>query len=114
MVGLRHDNVDRLIGVSSSERPFYLVTERHDRGTLADCLRDGSIPPDQVEALFDVCIQAVAALVYLEAQRYVIHRAVASKNFLVASDDRLIKLTGFERARRVSDDDYLVRSVELF
>jgi len=53
-------------------------------------------------------VQAVGALAYLESQRYVIHRAVASKNFLVASDDRLIKLSGFERARRVCDDDYLV------
>jgi len=55
------------------------------------------------------CVQAVAALAYLESQRYVIHRAVATKNFLVASDDGLIKLSGFERARRVADDDYLVR-----
>jgi len=108
MVGLRHENIDRLIGVSCSERPFYLLTEHYDRGTLRDCLRDGSIPSDNVEALFDVCIQAVGALAYLEAQRYVIHRAVQSKNFLVVGDDRLVKLSGFERARRVTDDDYLV------
>jgi len=108
MIGLRHDNIGRLIGVSCRERPFYLLTEHYDRGSLRDCLRDGAIPSDNVEALFDVCIQAVAALAYLEAQRYVLHRAVASKNFVVAGDDRLIKLCGFERARRVSDDDYLV------
>jgi len=108
MAGLRHENIDRLIGVSCSERPFYVVTERYDGGTLRDSLRDATIPPDNVEALFDVCIQAVGALAYLETQRYVIHRAVASKNFLVAGEDRLIKLSGFERARRVSDDDYLV------
>ena len=109
MVGLRNENIDRLIGVSCTQRPFYLVTEHHERGSLRDCLRDGSIPSDNIEALFDVCIQAVGALAYLEAQRYVIHRAVASKNFVVASDDRLVKLSGFERARRVIDDDYLVR-----
>jgi len=50
----------------------------------------------------------VSALSYLSSQRYVIHRAVAADNFLVAADDRLVKLTGFERARRVTDDDYLV------
>ena len=63
MAGLRHENVDRLIGVSSAERPFYLLTERHDRGTLRDCLRDGCVPSDNVEALFDVCIQASVVLV---------------------------------------------------
>jgi len=52
--------------------------------------------------------QAVCALAYLESQRYVIHRAVATDSFLVASDDRLIKLSHFEHARRVADDDYLV------
>jgi len=108
MVGLRHENVDRLIGVSSSDRPFYVVTESYDLGTLRDCLRGGVIQPDSVEALFDVCIQAVSALCYLEAQRYIIHRAVATKNFIVVTDDRLIKLSGFDRARRVSDDDCLV------
>jgi len=56
-----------------------------------------------------MCLQAVAALSYLESQRYVIHRAVAAKNFLLAGDDRLVKLSAFERARRVDDDDYLVR-----
>jgi len=108
MSGLRHENIDRLIGVSCCQRPFYLLTEHCDRGSLKDCLVDGAIPSDNVEALFDVCIQAVGALAYLESQRYVIHRAVAAKNFLVAGEDRLMKLSGFERARRVSDDDYLV------
>ena len=65
MAGLRHENVDRLVGVNSAQRPFYLVTERHDRGTLRDCLRDGSVPSDNVEALFDVCIQASVILVPL-------------------------------------------------
>jgi len=109
MVGLRHENVDRLLGVNCAERPFYLVTEYSDRGTLHDCLRNGTIPCDNVEALFDVCIQAVSALAYLEAQRYVLHRAVAARNFLVAGEDRLVRLSVFERARRVFDDDYLVR-----
>jgi len=58
MAGLRHENVDRMLGVCSAERPLYVVTERHDRGSLRDGLRDGSVPSDNVEALFDVCIQA--------------------------------------------------------
>jgi len=60
MVGLRHDNVERLIGVSSSERPYYIVTEHYSRGTLRDCLRAGVIPSDNIEALFDICIQVTA------------------------------------------------------
>ena len=108
MVGLRHENVDRLLGVSCSERPFYLVTERFDHGSLRDRLRDGTVPADNVDALFDVCIQAVGALAFLESQRYVLHRAVATSQFIVARQDGLIKLSGFERARRVVDDEYLV------
>jgi len=57
LVGLRHENIDRLLGVSSSQRPFHVITELCDRGTLRDCLSDGSIPADNVDALFDVCIQ---------------------------------------------------------
>jgi len=77
MSGLRHENVDRLIGICSTERPYYLVTEQQDRGSLRDCLRDGSVPSDNVEALFDLCIQAcVISSPHICLQRHLKHNQI--------------------------------------
>ena len=105
LAGLKHENVIRLIGVVCMSRPFYVVTESFERGSLRDCLRKGVVPTDDIDTLFDICIQTVSAMSYLEGLRYVLHRAVSSKNFLVA-DDMLVKLAAFDRARHVSDDGY--------
>ena len=105
LIGLNHENVVRLVGVSCCTRPFYIVSEYFEKGTLKDCVVSGRTPHDNIDVLFDICIQIVSAMVYLENLHYVIHRDLAASNFFVTSDF-LIKLANFERARHVVDDSY--------
>lgn len=102
---LRHEHVVKIIGVSSSARPFFLVTEFIRNGNLKECLRAGRIPPNNPEILVSICLQMLAALSYLESVKVILHRDVAARNFLVA-DLKCIKLADFGRARYVSDDNY--------
>ena len=106
-----HENIIRLMGVSCVERPFYIVTEHFKKGTLKDCLRNETIPSDNIDALFDICIQMVSAMHYLEDLHYMLHRNLAAKNFYVTSD-MLIKLANFDRSRFVMDDNYQASSSE--
>lgn len=105
LMALRHDNIVRLVGVSCKMRPYFLVTEYMSQGNLKDCLRNGFISSDSIDKLFNVCMQVVSAMQYLENIHYMLHRDLAARNFLV--DENLdIKLADFGRARIVSDDCY--------
>lgn len=50
-----------------------------------------------------VLLQMVSAMTYLESLRFLLHRDLASRNFLLA-DDFCVKLADFGRARFVTDD----------
>jgi len=100
-----HENIVQFIGVSVSLRPFYIVTEFVEKGTLKRCLEADDILSGDVDAHFDICIQMVSALAHLESLRYILHRDLCARNFLL-TQDRLVKLSNFERARSVVDDDY--------
>jgi len=112
MMGLRHDNIARLVGVCSASRPFLIVTEHRSNGTLKDHLRASLIPSQQAACsrrsqLLDIGVQVASAVEYLASQRYVLHRRVSSSSFVVdaRSSQPLVKLTDFSRALRVSGDD---------
>lgn len=111
LMGLRHEHIVRLIGVSCTAKPYFLVTEFVSRGNLRDCLRDGTLANDNLDTLFDVCIQVTSALFYLEGRQYLIHRDIAARNFLVASD-LCVKLADFGKAKFVSDDFYQASRTE--
>ena len=111
LMGLKHEHVLRLVGVSCVARPFFLVTEYVSRGNLRDCLRDGTLPSDNLDTLFDICIQITSALYYLESRQYLIHRDLAARNFLVASD-LCVKLADFGRAKFVTDDSFQASRTE--
>lgn len=112
MIQLNHCNVIKLIGVSCSTRPYFIVTENSYDGSLKDCLRKGALGNSNLQVLLDVCIQTAAAVAYLHSFHYILHRDLAARNFVVTSDitHRLdnvfcVKLAEFSRAQRVSRDD---------
>ena len=111
MMGLKHDHIIQLIGVSCSARPFFLVTEYIPNGSLRKCLNNATIPSDHIDILFDICLQATSAMCYLESRRYLLHRDLAARNILVTSDT-CIKLADFGRARLVADDNYQAERTE--
>ena len=105
LIRLKHEHVVRLVGVSCTAMPFFIVTEFVSKGNLRDCLREGRIPTDNMDLLFDLCIQLTAAMNYLEGLQYMLHRDLAARNCLIA-DDMCLKLGDFGRARFVTDDYY--------
>ena len=122
MIGLRHENIVRLVGVCSVSRPLLIITEHGFTGTLKDHLRAATIPSQQASSrrveLLDIGMQVTAAVAYLASLRYILHRDLSASSFVVAvrcSDSRAhVKLTDFSRARRVSADDcYVADGTEL-
>lgn len=111
MMMMEHENIIRLLGVSCSVHPFYVVMEHIDRGTLAECLQHRVIPSDNIDSLFAICIQMVAAMNYLESLAFMLHRSLSSQSFYV-TEDLLVKLGKFDRARHVVDDNYQAPSNE--
>ena len=105
LIKLKHEHVVRLVGVSCTAMPFFIVTELVSKGNVRDCLREGRIPTDNIDILFDLCIQLTAAMNYLEGIQYMLHRDLAARNCLIA-DDMCLKLGDFGRARYVTDDSY--------
>ena len=105
LIKLKHEHVVRLVGVSCTAMPFFIVTEHVSKGNVRDCLREGRIPTDNMDLLFDLCIQLTAAMNYLEGMQYMLHRDLAARNCLLA-DDMCLKLGDFGRARYVTDDSY--------
>lgn len=64
MMELRHDHIVRFVGISCKLRPYFLVTEYMQKGNLKDCLRNGVIQTDNIDLLFDVCIQVCKVTIF--------------------------------------------------
>ncbi|VDD78394.1 unnamed protein product [Mesocestoides corti] len=101
---LTHPHVIRLYGVCK-EDPIWLVLEFADEGELRHYLleRQSRIP---LTTLVTFCHQLSSALAYLEGLR-IIHRDVAARNVLVASDN-CVKLADFGMARELQSQDFYV------
>lgn len=105
MMGLKHDHVVSFIGVSCNAKPYFIVTGYAAMGNLRDCLVNNHLSSDNIDILFDICVQVTSAMQYLESQRYMLHRDLAARSFLV-TEDMCVKLSYFVRARYVTDDYY--------
>lgn len=57
LMSLRHEQVLQLVGVVGASKPLFIVTEFAARGSLKDCLRNGVLPKNNLDTLFDICIQ---------------------------------------------------------
>ena len=101
---LKHPNIIKLVGVSFSERPLYIVVEHPTLGTLKECLKNGTIPTS-TDQLMDVCMQAVAAMCHLERYRFILHRNISANSFQVTGK-LVVKLGSLDRARITMDDEY--------
>ena len=57
LMGLKHDHVVSFIGVSCSAKPYFIVTVYAAMGNLRDCLVNNHLPSDNIDILFDICVQ---------------------------------------------------------
>lgn len=57
LMGLSHEHIVQLIGVSCTARPFFIVTQFAAKGSVKECLRNERISFDNLEVLFNISIQ---------------------------------------------------------
>lgn len=103
MMKLRHPHLVQLYGVSTKQRPIYIVTEFLSNGCLLSYLRETLKRPQPIQ-LLEMCKDVSEGMAYLESQQY-IHRDLAARNCLV-DDFGTIKVTDFGLSRYVLDDEY--------
>ncbi|MGH0160282.1 UNVERIFIED_CONTAM: hypothetical protein FKN15_053118 [Acipenser sinensis] len=103
MMKLRHPHLVQLYGVSTKQRPIYIVTEFLSNGCLLSYLRETLKRPQPIQ-LLEMCKDVSEGMAYLESQQY-IHRDLAARNCLV-DDYGTIKVTDFGLSRYVLDDEY--------
>ncbi|EDQ91452.1 uncharacterized protein MONBRDRAFT_15403 [Monosiga brevicollis MX1] len=107
MMEFKHDNVLRLIGVVTSEKPWCIVTELCELGDLRSLLR--KLKQEQfvlnVEERLRMMGNIAAGMHYLATKQF-IHRDLAARNCLVDSN-AIIKIGDFGMTRQIlEDEDY--------
>ncbi|XP_078586348.1 uncharacterized protein LOC144868264 [Branchiostoma floridae x Branchiostoma japonicum] len=100
---LKHPNIINLLD-SSVKSPVHYVMDLMTHGNLLDYLRKHRSPVLPPQQLFDIAIQVIRALVYLQGDKTV-HRMVMAKNVLVTLEDGELKcrLSGFCKARKAKE-----------
>ncbi|KAM7389184.1 hypothetical protein PAMP_023177 [Pampus punctatissimus] len=104
MMQLHHENLVQLYGVSTKQRPIYIVTEFLSNGCLLTYLREGLKQHPTAVQFLEMCKDVSEAMAYLESKQY-IHRDLAARNCLVDGNGT-VKVTDFGLSRYVLDDEY--------
>ncbi len=91
---LNHNNIVRVWDASVHQPPYYIAMEFLDGGTLADRLRNGSIP---VEEALTIATQICGALDHAH-KKHIIHRDIKPENVLFDRANRPV-LADFGIAR---------------
>ncbi|XP_077868448.1 uncharacterized protein LOC144359138 [Saccoglossus kowalevskii] len=107
LMNLEHDNIARIYGMSINEPINYAVSEAGIYGFLDEYLNQQIIIENEelVAMATDVC----RALEYLESQK-IVHNEIVIENCIV-SDNKVVKLAGFQSARYEWNKDMLRMTV---
>lgn len=115
MKKLRHRNLLPLIGVVSLDKPYLLITEFMNQGSLLDFIKNANPMTINHSVQLRIVLQICDAMKYLERENF-IHRDLAARNCLVKSDDAgnsdspLVKVADFGLSRLVDPDEIYTAS----
>eukprot|EP00045_Choanoeca_perplexa_P017029 m.238854 g.238854 ORF g.238854 m.238854 type:complete len:876 (-) comp17431_c0_seq2:1743-4370(-) len=101
MMKFRHKNLVDLLGVCTSIKPIYLVTELMTNGSLLDHLKtNAGMFSSQPNILHYMGVQIASGMKFLEDHGF-IHRDLAARNCLVG-ENNIVKVADFGLARAVT------------
>ncbi|CAG5094518.1 Oidioi.mRNA.OKI2018_I69.XSR.g13632.t1.cds [Oikopleura dioica] len=113
MKKLRHRNLLPLIGVVSRDKPYLLITEFMNQGSLLDFIKNANPITINHSVQLRIVLQICDAMKYLERENF-IHRDLAARNCLVKADDcsdqPLVKVADFGLSRLVDPDEIYTAS----
>ena len=100
---LDHPNINKLVGVCFSERPWLAVLELAEYGDLRKCLQNFRKKRFQLHPMeqLHLCKQIASGLHYLHSQRMV-HRDIALRNILLGTNSQA-KIADFGHARKYDE-----------
>ncbi|XP_053386430.1 tyrosine-protein kinase SRK2-like isoform X2 [Mercenaria mercenaria] len=100
---LRHDKLVRLIALCTQSPPFWIITDTLTKGDLLTYLRQDMGTGLNFDSLLYFASQIADAMDYL-SEKKIVHRNLRACNVLVGVDNK-IKVSGFELAKILDDDD---------
>ena len=100
---LDHPNINKLIGVCFTERPWLCVLELAEYGDLRKCLQNFRKKRFQLHPMeqLHLCKQIASGLQYLHSVRMV-HRDIALRNILLGTNSQA-KIADFGHARKYDE-----------
>lgn len=105
MSQLDHENIVKLLGVSTNSSPLSIIVEFMCFGDLQEHLRSRGRAVLKVPDLLSMAIQVCSAMVHIASKR-IIHRDLAARNILVGEND-IVKVGDFGLAVQLDGDAYI-------
>eukprot|EP00066_Takifugu_rubripes_P026040 XP_011615306.1 PREDICTED: protein-tyrosine kinase 6 [Takifugu rubripes] len=102
---LRHPHLISLFAVCTASRPYWIITELMEKGSLLCFLRSPEGLFQDITSLIDMAAQVADGMSYLEEQKS-IHRDLAARNVLVGGD-YTCKVGDFGLARVIKEPFYI-------
>lgn len=105
IAALQHPSIIHVFEVGENDEHPYLALELCTRKTLADCIQENPLPPEEAAQI----IRTLASAIHVAHQHDIIHRDLKPGNVLL-TEDRSLKITDFGLAKKLDESEALTRT----